>query len=128
MHSIHELSLALTGLYERYDEWEWDYAAALTKAVYGKPINDFTNSDWAEMLEKGLAAEKTVFAWKQKDAAKEFAPQMQISYGIDSGKTAQTDEFAAIHGNPENHAFIQRLDAELRQKIKEIDLVKNRLK
>ncbi len=69
MHSIHELSLALTGLYEHYDEWEWDYAVAR-----------MGSGDWKAVLEKGIEASEKVLEWRLADAAKEYSAPMRISH------------------------------------------------
>lgn len=112
MHSIHELTAALTALYEHYDAWEWGYAVSLLESVYGKPAGDLTADDWAAVIEKGISASGTMLRWQEEDAAKEFAGPMRAGYGVDGGTAERNAEFAAIHGTPETHAFLETLRRE----------------
>ena len=101
MHSIHELSLALTGLYERYDEWEWNYAASR-----------MGSDDWKAVLEKGIEVSEKILEWQLADAQKEYTAPMRIGYGAGGGEA----EFEAIHGTPLSHPFLDTLRREFEEK------------
>ena len=128
MHSIHELKLALAGLYEHYQEWEWGYAVSLAECFYAKPVDEFTPSDWSNILEKGISATAAFGQWQQADAAKEFAPGMQVGYGPDSGEAEHQAEFTAIHGTPETNSFLEKLQREYELKITEAEKLRDNLK
>ncbi len=98
MHSIHELSVALTALYEHFGEWEWAFAASLMPA-----------EEWEIVLKKGIAASEKMLEWQLNDALKEFAPAMRVGY-------ADEAEFEAIHGTPATNPFLTALRQEFEAK------------
>jgi hypothetical protein len=98
MHSIHELSLALTGLYERYDEWAWAYAASR-----------MGTTDFRAVAARGIEASEKILGWQLADAAKEFSARMRVGYASDA-------EFEAIHGTAQEHPFLTALRAEFEEK------------
>jgi hypothetical protein len=100
LHSIHELSLALTGLYVHYDEWAWGYACAR-----------MGTADLRAVVERGLKASERMLEWQLADAAKEFSAPMRTGYSPDGDA-----EFAAVHGTALDHPFLALLRKEFEEK------------
>ena len=111
MHSIHELTVALTGLYEHYDEWEWDYLISLLDSKNRSP------EDWAGLISTGISASETFLQWQTTSAAKEYTDKMRAGYGLGDDQTGRDVEFASIHGTVETNTFLRvlRQDFQLKQ-------------
>ena len=100
------IQLEINTIFNSYADFSFDFAVDLWLKRIGKTLQQITNQDVEEVLEKGIKADKQFNDLILRDAKKEFNSISKTGFGIDGDDNDKNADFEATRGVYENHPFI----------------------
>ncbi len=115
INSLSNLEEKFRNIYHRYDEKNWEWAAALIEEMYGSKPADLTDEQLVTIIKEWKKATVKFNNMIKKDAEKEFDSASTIGFGIDGDEETKEQDFLAVRGTYEENSFVKGLEEETRQ-------------
>ncbi len=118
INTLEQLAGAFASMHEGYASYEWTWAANVLEKQLGKSIGDITGADVEHVVSRWKDAVVELDNLLHADATKEFAPTVQIGYGIDGDQHTMSDDFAQVRGTLEANSFVSEIKEHIDRKTK----------
>ena len=93
-------------LHADYDRHEWSWCARLIETRTGQPLGSMPAATLIELIEQWRDTTVKFNNMVVQDAAREFDPDMKLSYGIDGDEAVREADFAAVRGSHDRNQFV----------------------
>jgi hypothetical protein len=93
-------------LHREYERHEWAWCARLLEQRVGEPLATIQPDRLAQVIEQWRDAAGKFNNMVIQDAAREFDPDMKLSYGIDGDGASRDADFQAVRGNHADNGFV----------------------
>ena len=107
------LEARLTGLFDRYDDYAWNWAREAWKERTGKHPARMNARELAKAVSDWEDAATRAINMVLADAGKEFSEASSVGFGIDGDGEVRALDFAAVRGRFDDNRFVQELKREL---------------
>ncbi len=98
VNSIEEINSVLTSIHHNYYSFEWSWAYDSFKAVFGKPMNEFSIDDLRGVITKWKESVLKIDEYLFEDAKKEFTLLNMTGFGIDGEEEEKHLDFGTVRG------------------------------
>ncbi|HUV40757.1 MAG TPA: DUF4954 family protein [Sedimentisphaerales bacterium] len=126
--TLEQARASFEAMHERYDQYEWTWAAGILEQISGKSFKTVTADDIAELTTRWKDAVLRLDRMLYDDARKEFAATAQIGYGLDGDEDVKRSDFEHVRGTFEQNSFVIEIQEHMAAKTKLADEVIGRLK
>ncbi|MHC4543123.1 MAG: DUF4954 family protein [Planctomycetota bacterium] len=114
--TLDEVTEAFRSMHDKYEAYEWAWAANILQQRLSKVIDKITVEDIIELTKRWKKAivelDHTLYA----DAKKEFAETAQIGYGLDGNEVTRHGDFTAVRGTFEEDSFVSEIEQHITNK------------
>ncbi|MDA7978773.1 MAG: DUF4954 family protein [Pirellulales bacterium] len=111
-HTLDEWSQAVNELGPKTEQWEWDWVLSTWTARIGKLPGAIDLDDVIACITVWQAATAQSNKIVLRDAESEFSERGSVAFGLDGDDQARRDDFRAVRGSFDRHAFVQQLQQE----------------
>jgi hypothetical protein len=115
IQSEEELRQRLEAMSAAYPEEKQRWFAAFLKNCLGENPAELTPGNASQILKNWAEARMRWNALMARDAEKEFADAMQMSYGLEGDADLRARDFRQIRGEHKTNAFVQTLQFEMQE-------------
>ncbi|MHB2147656.1 DUF4954 family protein [Calditrichota bacterium LG25] len=113
--TVQDLLTQLRQYFERYDEWAWNWTAALLKEEWQIDVETIERDQFKQLISNWKNQKIRFNNLILSDAQKEFDSNSRIAYGIDGDEQIALKDFEAVRGTLEENGFYKELLAENEQ-------------
>ncbi len=107
--TLDDVTEAFHSMHDRYEAYEWAWAANILQQRMSKIIDKITPEDIIELTTRWKTAVVELDHILSDDAKKEFAATAQIGYGLDGDEATRNCDFAAVRGTFEQNSFVSEI-------------------
>ena len=114
--TLDDVTEAFRSIHNRYEAYEWAWAANVLQQRFSKIIDKITADDIIELTTRWKKAVVELDHTLYADAKKEFAATAQIGYGLDGDEKTKHSDFAAVRGILEEDSFVSEIEQHITSK------------
>ena len=116
INSIEAVAEAFNKMHQSYYQWEWAWACERIEEEAAKSVNEFTNTDVIEIVEKWKKSVIDLDRMLYEDARKEFTLSSMTGFGIDGGDEIKKLDFEQVRGDFESNGVVAAIQEHIRRK------------
>jgi hypothetical protein len=114
--SLSTITKVMRELHNNFYDWAWNWCAAQIEKQVGKKVENLSKDELLLLLKSWHSSTKELDKKFLEDAKKEFAPKVQIGFGIDGGADTRKADFNAVRGEFNDNDFIKKINGHLSKK------------
>lgn len=128
INSLEQVAGSFASMHANYAVHEWTWAARVLEQRLGKPVAEMTPEDVVQVVSRWKEAVVELDNMLYSDAKKEFAPTVQIGYGIDGDSETASEDFSHVRGSLTDNSFVAEIMKHIETKTELGDSVIARIK
>ncbi|TLX70950.1 DUF4954 family protein [Labilibacter sediminis] len=113
--------------YVNYDFLKSQHCMQILETYFNIDIKNHSKTELINFIQEWINNNDKIKASIIMDAKKEFNQKSKIGFGIDGNETTGLKDFEAVRGSVETNEYIQKIEAEFKEKNKNAELIINTL-